>query len=93
MNTEVHIVNIHPEGDGMTALYLDGELFRTGDYYHDKIDDWIEGFIAGLEYGEVPVKQKRSYVLESSRWIEDLLCEPPSHIDDYPPASLSETYE
>jgi hypothetical protein len=37
----------------VTALYIDGKLHTSGDYYHDKIDDWINGFIAGLEFAEV----------------------------------------
>lgn len=38
------------ESDGVTALYIDGKLHTHGDYYHDKIDDWINGFIEGLKY-------------------------------------------
>jgi hypothetical protein len=36
------------------ALYADGELIKYGDYYHDKIQDWIKGFIAGVKWGDVP---------------------------------------
>lgn len=46
----VTVVKFNPDGDGVTALYLHGKLFKYGDYYHDKIDEWIEGFISGLEY-------------------------------------------
>jgi hypothetical protein len=39
------------------ALYdLDGEyIIKKGDYYHDKIDEWIDGFIQGLDYANEEV--------------------------------------
>jgi len=40
-------------GDGVTALYIDGSLQVTGDAYHDKIDEYLEGFTEGLKYGGV----------------------------------------
>jgi len=46
----IDIVKFNPEGDGVTAIYIYGVLFTYGDYYHDKIDDWVQGFIDGLEY-------------------------------------------
>lgn len=33
--------------DRIKALYLDGKLQMQGDYYHDKIDETIVGFIDG----------------------------------------------
>lgn len=40
------------EGDTVTALYLNGELRREGDYYHNHIDDWVEGFLEGYQPSE-----------------------------------------
>jgi len=37
-------------GDGVYALYIDGVLFKYGDYYHDKIETWIESFIEGVKW-------------------------------------------
>jgi hypothetical protein len=37
-------------GDGITALYINGEWFTQGDYYHDKISDYIAGLVGGLEF-------------------------------------------
>jgi hypothetical protein len=39
--------------DGVTALYIDDKLIMYGDYYHDKIDDCIRGFVAGLRFANV----------------------------------------
>ena len=41
-------------GDGMTALYKDGIKIKEGDYYHDKIDQFIEGFIFALNTLNIP---------------------------------------
>ena len=53
MIIEIDIVSINPEGDGVTALYIDGDLHTHGNEYHDKIDVWISGFLDGLKYAEV----------------------------------------
>lgn len=50
---KIDIVKFNPEGDGVTAVYIDGKLHTHGDYYHDKIDNWVEGFIDGLKFAEV----------------------------------------
>ena len=66
---EIDVVHINPEGDGVTALYVDGALYKYGDYYHDKIDFWVEGFIDGVcqvkrvfqvKYWELPGVSKLS---------------------------------
>lgn len=54
---KIVIVHINPAGDGVTAMYIDGKLRIEGDYYHDKIDHWIDGYLEGLTEGmndEVP---------------------------------------
>ena len=38
------------EGDGCTALYENGKCVGGGDDYHDKIDRWIDGWVAGRGY-------------------------------------------
>lgn len=43
------IVRFNPEGDGVTALYMNDKLYTHGDYYHNKIDTWIDGFIDGIK--------------------------------------------
>jgi len=44
------VVDFSGGGDGITALYLDGKLHKYGDYYHDKIDENIDGFLDGVQY-------------------------------------------
>lgn len=36
--------------DGFHALYIDGKLIVYGDDYHNKIQDYIRGFIDGIEF-------------------------------------------
>lgn len=43
-------LEIAPFGDGYTHLYLDNNLICQGDYYHDKIDDYIKGYIDGYTH-------------------------------------------
>lgn len=43
--------------DGVTVLYFDGKEVMRGDYYHDKIDEHINGFIKGVKYQGGKVKQ------------------------------------
>ena len=47
---DVCVVDFKGGGDGIEAIYINGELHHYGDYYHDKISDWIKGFIEGLKY-------------------------------------------
>lgn len=44
------VVKFDPDGDGVTALYIGDNLNTYGDYYHDKVDDWVEGFLEGVRY-------------------------------------------
>jgi hypothetical protein len=46
---ELQIVHFDPFGDGITALYKEGKLETWGDFYHDKIDDYIRGYIEGVK--------------------------------------------
>lgn len=46
---KVTIIEICPDGDGYTMLWVDNVCRMEGDYYHDKIDDRIEGFLEGLK--------------------------------------------
>ena len=47
---KIKIIEFGPETDSVIALYIDGELFEWGDWYHDKIGTWIDGFLAGLRF-------------------------------------------
>jgi hypothetical protein len=42
-----------------SALYIDGELELQGDAYHDKIDQYINGYMDGLEYAGMNIDVKR----------------------------------
>ena len=49
---KIEWVKISPETDGVDGLYINGKLVTQGDYYHDKISDYIAGFLAGLKRSE-----------------------------------------
>lgn len=37
------------------AFYIEDKLIKFGDYYHDKISDWIAGFLACLSYQHIQI--------------------------------------
>jgi len=59
-------------GDGITALYIDGKLYAYGDYYHDKIDDFIRGFVDGLSYAKIEFDYKLIQLEHDNKWVEDV---------------------
>lgn len=53
------------EGDGISVLVEviegQGEVTMSGDYYHDKINHFVEGYLSGIrEYDEVECKEYRT---------------------------------
>jgi hypothetical protein len=85
MKLNLKIVSINPEGDGVTCLYINNMLHMYGDYYHNKIDDWIAGFVAGLNFDRPStdnIEPENWYVLgesyEDPDQLEDLMLNPPS---------------
>ena len=49
----IYKVDFKGGGDGVDALYINGMLHKYGDYYHDKIGEWIEGFLGGIKYAGI----------------------------------------
>jgi len=68
---ELTIVSFCGGGDGIHALYVDGELHKYGDYYHDKIEVWINGFSDGLKYAKVDCTEKVIDLPDGHELIED----------------------
>jgi len=71
-------------GDGVYALYIDGKLHKYGDYYHDKISEWIEAFTEGAKWAGLDIK------FESVRCIDEDIIREVSDNADIPPKMLSE---
>ena len=44
------IVDFNPFSDDFKDLYIDGELYKHGDDYHDDIHVYINAFLDGIEY-------------------------------------------
>lgn len=77
------VAHLNWEGDGITALYEGDALLMEGDYYHDKIDDKIEGFFQGLDHQGADYGRQDIYV--SGDDFDD--CNAPSGLDE-----LKESY-
>lgn len=47
-----------------------GEVITYGDYYHDKITEYIDGFIFGLEYAgvEVVLEDREEFICDNCDW-------------------------
>lgn len=56
---KLDIVKFNPEGDGVTAMYINGDLHTSGDYYHNNIDAWTQGFCEGLDYATAEYNLER----------------------------------
>lgn len=50
-------------GDGVHAIYIDGNLHKYGDYYHDKIEEWVEKENYSNLYFDKKQKHKQSHRL------------------------------
>lgn len=84
---DITVVDFSGGGDGITAMYINGLLNQYGDYYHNKIDETIGGFIEGTKYclGEDNVIVNKinlheDHPLVYSTW--ELAESPPSDIAD-----------
>jgi hypothetical protein len=72
-----------PEGEGVTAIYIDDVLLKYGDYYHDKIDDWIKGFLEGVRWSGINLEE-RKYTCKDPE-LNDDVCDggiPPNSLFD-----------
>lgn len=73
-----------PEGEGVTAIYIDDVLFKYGDYYHDKTDEWILGFIEGVKWAGISLEE-RKYTCKDTE-LNDKICDlggsPPNHLSE-----------
>ena len=49
------------------ALYDvdDNKVIKIWDYYHDKIGDWINGFVSGLSYDEIEFSIEEKFLNKS----------------------------
>lgn len=90
---KVTIVDFTGGGDGVHACYVDGILELYGDYYHDKIEDTIKGFVLGLKW------IKKNYVYPLTTEVERFTCGNEQMIEDIsemgntPPKNLKDVYE
>jgi len=73
---KVVIVDFTGGGDGVHACYVDGILELYGDYYHDKIQDTINGFVIGLKWF------KKNYVYPINIEVERFTCNNEQMIED-----------
>lgn len=85
MTPDFVVVYVNSDGDGVMGLYnRSGTLVMSGDDYHDKIHDNIQGYIKGWTDGKgfIPTVDYRYY---NSRKAIEKYCE----MGDSLPQSLS----
>ena len=58
------IAHIAWEGDGITALYEGDDLIVYGDYYHNKINEYIDGFFFALGCYDIKYNKEDIYISE-----------------------------
>ena len=78
------IVDFNPFSDVFLALYIDGELYKHGDDYHDDIHAYINAFLDGIEYTGVEVDRNTLYITDRE------VSESVINADEFPPNKLSE---
>jgi len=89
--TEITVTTVRFEsGEYVLGCYVDGELEFYGDYYHDKIQEKIEGFILGLKWLKenwaYPLTVKEEKLTCTNSEINEDVCE----MGGIPPKNLSE---
>jgi len=92
---KIEWVKVSPETDGVDGLYINGNLVTQGDYYHDKISEYIAGFLAGLKYngawaGEYTVWEL-NFEHERATDITELGEKLPDKLTDLPLADMTST--
>ena len=56
------VYNQDYDNEEIALLNVDtNEIIIRGDWYHDSIEDYIRGFIEGLEYGGIKVEVKEDF--------------------------------
>ena len=70
-------------GDGVHAIYIGGNLHKYGDYYHDKIEEWMEGFVGGLEWCGLEIR------VDKVECIDEEMISDVSEMSNIPPKNLS----
>ena|ERR1035437_1616445 len=70
--------------DGAYALYINDDLYKYGDSYHNKIQDWYRGFKNGLNYSNITFTIKNIIVQTGNEWIIRV-----SEYGESPPKHLS----
>ena len=92
---EVTIVDFSMGSDGVTALYINSDLHKYGDEYHNDIGSWIRGFIDGLKWSGINVVEEiiRS---KSEYWCQQTSeygCPPPNQLEDiYKDGQMNELF-
>lgn len=97
---KIKVVKMNPGGDSVTALYVDDRLRVQGDQYHDKISDWIKGFLAGLKFardeGWYQVVHVETWYIPDRYFteydLEELMSCPPLLFENLPTEFLTKEY-
>jgi hypothetical protein len=72
----------------VAGLYINTKLYKYGDYYHNKIDDYIEGFLEGLIYANVNFDFEKITLPNENEWV--VKC---SELGHGPPENYGDLYK
>lgn len=81
---KITILTIDTVCDPVKAIYIDDILYKYGDEYHNKISDFIKGFVDGLNISKIQYTIN-SIDCDDDKWINEC-CE----IGNPPPTNLSD---
>lgn len=82
---KLDIVHFDAYGDGVIAIYINDKLYTYGDEYHDRMSNWITGFLDGLKYAEVDFVENRlevCYAKHNTRFLKKIVEQGQSPPDD-----------
>ena len=69
---EVREVYFSDGSDPVYGLYINGDLHKYGDNYHDDMDTWIKGFCDGLKWAGINLDYKILYC-NDPHWVYQLV--------------------
>lgn len=83
-NNNIFTIVTFSSGEIVKALYINGTLEFCGDYYHDKIQDKIEGFIEGAKWAGTRIETAK--IECTNREMNEKVCDgeisPPKNLQE-----------
>lgn len=75
---------VFESGEQVHAFYINGQLIKYGDHYHNKMEEWIQGFLDGVEHS-LGYKVKEFKYKCTDEEMNDAMCD----LGDSPPQFIN----